>query len=83
MTKVVSDEICAEMMKVYPEKFVGENAIFSRIHRGDRIFIHTACAEPQYLVQALIKFVESHACCQCVSHRLKYRRPEPGTMIWE
>jgi hypothetical protein len=24
------------------------------------------------------KFVESHACCQCVSHRKKYRRPEPG-----
>ena len=46
MTKVVSDEICAEMMKVYPEKFVAENEVFSRIHRGDRIFIHTACAEP-------------------------------------
>jgi acyl-CoA hydrolase/RimJ/RimL family protein N-acetyltransferase len=54
------DEICGEMKKQYPPKFVSEDEIFKRIHRGDRIFIHTACAEPQYLVQALIKFVESH-----------------------
>jgi acyl-CoA hydrolase/GNAT superfamily N-acetyltransferase len=56
----LSDEICAETKKIYPEKFISEEAIFSHIHRGDRIFIHTACAEPQYLVRALIKFVESH-----------------------
>jgi acyl-CoA hydrolase/GNAT superfamily N-acetyltransferase len=54
------DEICGEMKKQYPRKFVSEDEIFKHIHRGDRIFIHTACAEPQYLVQALIKFVESH-----------------------
>jgi acyl-CoA hydrolase/GNAT superfamily N-acetyltransferase len=60
MPKALSDEICVEMGKIYPEKFVSEEEIFSRIHRGDRIFLHTACAEPQYLVQALIKFVESH-----------------------
>jgi acyl-CoA hydrolase/GNAT superfamily N-acetyltransferase len=54
------DEICGEMKKQYPKKFVSEDEIFKRIHRGDRIFIHTACAEPQYLVQALIQFVESH-----------------------
>ena len=53
-------EICDEMKKVYPEKFVSEDEIFSHIHRGDRIFIHTACGEPQYLVQALIQYVESH-----------------------
>jgi hypothetical protein len=29
------------------------------------------------------KFVESHGCCQCVSHRLKYDRPAPGTAIWD
>lgn len=44
----------------YPDKFSSEENIFSNIHRGDRIFIHTACGEPQYLVQALIKYVESH-----------------------
>jgi acyl-CoA hydrolase/GNAT superfamily N-acetyltransferase len=55
-----SDIICDKMKKVYPEKFVSEEKIFNHIHRGDRIFIHTACGEPQYLVQALIRFVESN-----------------------
>ncbi len=44
----------------YPEKFNTEEAIFSHIHAGDRIYIGTGCGEPQYLVQALIKFVESN-----------------------
>ncbi len=44
----------------YPEKYESEDTIFSHIHAGDRIFIGTACGEPQYLVQALIKFVESN-----------------------
>jgi acyl-CoA hydrolase/RimJ/RimL family protein N-acetyltransferase len=44
----------------YPEKFVSEDKIFSHIHRGDRIFIGTGCSEPQYLVNALIKYVQSH-----------------------
>lgn len=60
MTLRENDEVCSEMKKIYPEKFVSEDKIFKTIHRGDRIFIHTACAEPQYLVQALIKFVEGH-----------------------
>ncbi|MBU7010188.1 MAG: acetyl-CoA hydrolase, partial [Theionarchaea archaeon] len=50
------DEIKAR----YPEKFAPEDEIFSKIHRGDRIFIGTGCGEPQYLVGALIKYVESH-----------------------
>lgn len=44
----------------YPKKFVSEKTIFSNIHPGDRIFIGTACGEPQYLVQALIKYVETN-----------------------
>ncbi len=44
----------------YPKKFASEEKIFSNIHRGDRIFIATGCGEPQYLVRALIKYVESH-----------------------
>lgn len=57
----VSNPIHLEVMKQrYPEKFVSENAMFSHIHRGDRIFISTACGEPQYLVHALIHYVESH-----------------------
>ena len=49
-----------EMKARYPEKFAREDHIFSHIHRGHRIFIATACGEPQYLVQALINYVASH-----------------------
>jgi acyl-CoA hydrolase/GNAT superfamily N-acetyltransferase len=44
----------------YPEKFAPEEAIFSHIHAGDRIFIGTGCGEPQYLVQALVNYVKSN-----------------------
>ena len=46
--------------KEFPGKFATEDVIFSRIHRGDRIFIASACGEPQYLVGALIRYVESY-----------------------
>jgi acyl-CoA hydrolase/GNAT superfamily N-acetyltransferase len=44
----------------YKNKFTAENEIFSHIHRGDRIFISTACGEPQYTLQALMKYVENN-----------------------
>jgi acyl-CoA hydrolase/GNAT superfamily N-acetyltransferase len=50
----------ASMRAVYPEKFPTEERIFSTIHPGSRIFIGTGCGEPQYLVGALIKYVQSH-----------------------
>ena len=43
-----------------PEKSPSEERIFNVIHRGDRIFIHTGCGEPQHLVRALVRYVESH-----------------------
>jgi len=46
--------------ELYPDKFVSEDKVFHNIHRGNRIFIGTACGEPQYLVRALINYVESH-----------------------
>lgn len=48
------------LKRIYPEKFASEETIFSHIHRGDRIFIGTACGEPQYLVRALVNYVQSH-----------------------
>ncbi|MFB3884557.1 MAG: GNAT family N-acetyltransferase [Thermodesulfobacteriota bacterium] len=48
------------MKEAYPEKFVPEERVFSHIHPGDRIFIGTGCAEPQYLLQAFIRYIESH-----------------------
>jgi acyl-CoA hydrolase/RimJ/RimL family protein N-acetyltransferase len=44
----------------YSKKFASENEIFNHVHRGDGIFIGTACGEPQYLVNALINYVSSH-----------------------
>jgi len=44
----------------FPEKFIPAEKLFECVHRGDRIFIGTACGEPQQLVQALIRFVEAH-----------------------
>ncbi len=44
----------------YPEKFAPLDVIFSQIHRGDTLFVGSACAEPQYLVGELIRYVESH-----------------------
>lgn len=49
-----------KLRETYPEKFAPEEHIFSSIHRGDRIFIGTACGEPQYLVKALIQYVDRH-----------------------
>lgn len=58
---MISEPCVAKDLKAkYPEKVVPETEIFSHIHRGDRIFIGTGCGEPQYLVRALIHYVESH-----------------------
>lgn len=54
------DELLDELKSKYPHKFEAEDEIFSKIHAGDRIFIGTGCGEPQYLVQALINYVESN-----------------------
>lgn len=48
------------LKREYPEKFAAESTIFGNIHPGDRIFISTGCGEPQYLVQAMIDYVESN-----------------------
>jgi acyl-CoA hydrolase/ribosomal protein S18 acetylase RimI-like enzyme len=55
-----NNELMDTMRQHYPEKFPPEAEIFSHIHRGNRIFIGTGCGEPQYLVHALIEYVESH-----------------------
>lgn len=44
----------------YPNKFKSLEEAFSHIHRGDRIFISTACGEPQFLVRAFVEYVERH-----------------------
>lgn len=58
---MIGDKTNLEVFKQqYPKKFVPEINIFSHIHAGDRIFIGTACGEPQYLSKALIRYVESN-----------------------
>jgi acyl-CoA hydrolase/GNAT superfamily N-acetyltransferase len=45
--------------KLYPEKFISEEALFGQIRRGNSIFIGTACGEPQHLLGSLIRYVEN------------------------
>jgi acyl-CoA hydrolase/RimJ/RimL family protein N-acetyltransferase len=54
------NEILDHWRQRYPEKFSEENRIFSNIRRGDKIYIGTACGEPQYLVKALVDYVEKY-----------------------
>jgi len=49
-----------EWKKIYPEKFASENEIFKHIRRGQHIFVTSGCGEPQYLISAMTKYVESH-----------------------
>jgi hypothetical protein len=35
-----------ELRRCYPGKFEEVERVFRKIHRGDRIFIGTACGEP-------------------------------------
>lgn len=44
----------------YEDKFAPEEVLFRNIHPGDRIFVGTACGEPQYLVRALVEYVRSN-----------------------
>jgi acyl-CoA hydrolase/GNAT superfamily N-acetyltransferase len=45
---------------LYPEKFAEEEIVFSNIRRGDHIFVTSGCGEPQYLIRAMVGYVESH-----------------------
>jgi len=49
-----------EWKNKYPEKFAQEDTIFSHIRRGHHIFVTSGCGEPQYLIGAMTKYVESH-----------------------
>lgn len=53
-------QILEDLKAKYPDKFASESRIFSKIHPGNRIFIGTACGEPQYLVSTLVDYVESN-----------------------
>ncbi len=44
----------------YPSKFAPEEEVFGRISRGDKVFIGTGCGQPQYLIRALMDYIEKH-----------------------
>ena len=44
--------------RVFPEKFASLKTIFGAIKPGARIFVSSACAEPQYAIRALQDFIE-------------------------
>ncbi|MFX0181799.1 MAG: GNAT family N-acetyltransferase [Candidatus Hodarchaeota archaeon] len=60
MTLGERDSSVDDMKLQYPRKFISDKKIFGQIHRGDRIFIHTGCGEPQHLINSLASYVESH-----------------------
>ena len=60
MNTVDPNEKLETFRQQYPEKFAPEARIFKHILRGATLFISTGCGEPQYLVQALINYIESH-----------------------
>ncbi len=49
-----------QIKRQYSQKFRPEEEIFKHIHAGDRIFIGSGCGEPQYLIRALVNYVESN-----------------------
>jgi acyl-CoA hydrolase len=49
-----------DWIALYPEKFAEEEIAFSHIRRGDHIFIASGCGEPQYLVDSMVRYVQSH-----------------------
>jgi len=48
------------LQEAYPDVFVPLERAFSSIHRGDRIFVGTGCGQPQYLLDELVCYTESH-----------------------
>lgn len=61
MTDKAKNSMALESLKEqYSDKFVDVQVALKSIHRGDRIFVHTACGEPQYLLKSLVDFIESH-----------------------
>ena len=58
----LEDKMCIlkKIKEQYSEKFVDEKDIFSKIQPGHKIFISTACGEPQYLVNAMVRFVQAY-----------------------
>ena len=50
----------AALRRAHPDKFTTEERIFGNLRPGDRIFLGTACAEPQHLTRALTEYVRNH-----------------------
>lgn len=46
--------------KKYKEKFVSEETVFSRINRGDHVFISTGCGEPRHIIYAFIEYIKNN-----------------------
>lgn len=49
-----------QLKQAHPEKFLTGERAFEAIRPGDRIFIGTACGEPQHLVNSLVEYVKSN-----------------------
>jgi acyl-CoA hydrolase/GNAT superfamily N-acetyltransferase len=55
------DENLSRLREEHLEKFATPEQAFAKtVHRGDRIFIGTACGKPQFLVNELVRYVEKN-----------------------
>ena len=54
------EESLERAKREYPEKFGSTESLFECVRPGARIFVGTGCAEPQFLVQSLVAYAESH-----------------------
>ena len=60
MREYIGPEDLTRWREAYPEKFAPPETIYGCVRRGDRIFVSTACGEPQYLLSGLVDYVASH-----------------------
>ena len=58
MNSTTYSEKINALKQTYPNKLVLPSRAFRQIRRGDRIFIGTGCAQPQYLVQIMVDYVK-------------------------
>jgi len=58
MSDPVTGSPLDDLRALHPAKFAPLARVFGAIHRGDRIFVGTACGEPQFLVRSLVEYVE-------------------------
>lgn len=62
MSKQTNNYYIEHLRQAYPDKFFPPDEVdklFKYVHRGDRIYFSSACAEPQFLLRKLVEYVKT------------------------